>query len=131
MLEVHEKHVPFVQSSKDHKWRRFVVFGTFAVLSASTLLGFFLTADSDYNDYDGLDCYSNGSVIQSFSGDGFTNVTAQFDMVTQFGAAMMFFYIFVGCCICIKPLFCISQLLFHLTNMLMIIFLIVITCVMN
>ena len=69
--------------------------------------------------------------MQSFSSDGFTNVTSQFDMLTQYGASLCFFYIFVGFCVCIKPLFCISQLLFHVTNMLYIIYLIVITCVMN
>ena len=52
-------------------------------------------------------------------------------MLTQYGAAMCFFYIFVGFCVCIKPCFCISQLLFHVTNMLFIVYLIVITCVMN
>ena len=52
-------------------------------------------------------------------------------MLTRFGEAICSIYIIVGLLVCVKPLFCCSQLLGHLNNFLLIVYLITLTVIMD
>ena len=52
-------------------------------------------------------------------------------MLTRFGETICSLYIIIGLCVCIKPLFCFSQLLAHITNFLAFVYLITLTVIMG
>ena len=130
-IEKTENMIPIVVNSRQHEWRKAFIVGTFMLLTSSLLLYIFTSATAQTEHETESNCYSDGVQPYPKSQAGTTDVTAQFEMLTKFGQAICSIYIIVGVCVCVKPLFCCSQLLAHLNNFLYFVYMITLSVVMD